>query len=140
MYRNILVPINLDEPDASARSLAAAATLASAFGASLTLMTALPAWGLATRAERSSGAVRLILDSAKARLSALRHGIEKVPHIRCRVELGGVFWSILSSAHAVEADLIVVTARRRRWRDILFGTTVDRVARRAPCSVFVVRD
>jgi len=140
LYRSILVPIDLDERDRSASSLATAATLARAFDASLTLMTVLPDWSILLRAERSPVAVRQLFDSTEARLAALGHKIENAGGLIIRVESGIVYRGILAAAREISADLIVMAPDRSKWTDAILGTTAMRVSRRAHCSVFLVRD
>lgn len=140
MYRNILVPVDLDEGGQSAGALAAAATLARAFDASLNLLTILSDWRVLARAERSPVTTRLLFESAHARLAALGQRIKNAGPVTCRVESGLAYRAILTAARGIGADLIILAPSPARWTDAIFGTTALRVSRRAQCSVLVVRD
>jgi universal stress protein F len=55
------------------------------------------------------------------------------------VAYGSVYKEILRVAAAIPADLIVMAAHRPQPGDFLIGSNAERVARRAPCSVLLVR-
>lgn len=140
MYRKILVPVDLHESGRSAVALAAAAMLAHASDASLTLLTILSDWSVLARAERSPITTRLLFESAHARLAAQGDRMENAGPVTCRVESGFAYRAILTAAREIGADLIIIAPPPARWTDAIFGTTVSRVSRRAQCSVLIVRD
>jgi nucleotide-binding universal stress UspA family protein len=74
----------------------------------------------------------------------LREQIGSLPELRgadChpRVVTGDPFEGILGTAGAMAADLIVMgTHRKQLLRDVLVGTTIERVIRTGPCPVLMV--
>ena len=140
MFRSILLAVDPDRREEAMKLLAVAAELRCTFGAALTLATVMPDWSMMLRAQRSPVAVRQLFEVAEARLAALAHSVAGVGEVHCRVESGLIYRGILNAAASVNADLILLSSPVPRWQDGLFGTTATRVARRAPCSVFVVRD
>lgn len=140
MFRSILLAVDPDRREEATKLLAFAAELRSNFGAALTLATVMPDWSMMLRAQRSPVAVRQLFGVAEARLAALAHSVAGVGEAYYRVESGLVYRGILNAAASVNADLILLSSPAPRWQDGLFGTTAARVARHAPCSVFVVRD
>lgn len=140
MFRSILVAVDPDRRAEATKLLAVAAEIRRTFGAALTLATVMSDWGVMLRAQRSPVAARQLFEVAEARLAALAHSVAGVGEAHYRVESGLVYRGILNAAASVNADLILLSSPALRWQGGLFGTTATRVARHAPCSVFVVRD
>ena len=72
------------------------------------------------------------IEFVRARVSA------EVP-VHPIVAYGSVYKEILRVAAGLPADLIVMAAHRPQPGDFLIGSNAERVARRAPCSVLLVR-
>lgn len=140
MFRSILVAVDLDRRTEATRLLTVAAGLRRSFGAAPTLATVMSDWNMMLRVQRSPFAARQLFEAAEARLAALAHSVAGVGEAQYRVESGLVYRGILNAAASVGADLILLSSPASGWRDAVFGTTASRVARHAPCSVFVVRD
>jgi nucleotide-binding universal stress UspA family protein len=51
-----------------------------------------------------------------------------------------IYAEILSVAHEVGADLVVVGSHRPAMKDYLLGTNASRIVRHARCSVLVARE
>ncbi|MCL5267715.1 MAG: universal stress protein [Bacteroidetes bacterium] len=63
-------------------------------------------------------------------------GIKATPMIR----VGKPFIEIVEVAKAENADLIVISSHGRTGMDhVLFGSTADKVVRKAPCPVLTIR-
>lgn len=139
MFRNILIAVDADRRADALKLLALAAELRRCFGASLTIATVLTDWSMVVRAERSLGAAGRLGEVARARLAALAHKVPGIEGAEHRVETGPVHRGILKAAAHVGADLILLSSPASGWRGMLFGTAA-RVARRAGCSVFILRD
>ncbi len=59
---------------------------------------------------------------------------------QCRIETGKAFLTIIRTARQMEADLIVVAARgRHSLRNLLIGTTTERIVRNGGLPVLVVK-
>lgn len=138
MFRNILIAVDADRRADALRLLALAAELRCCFGASLTVATVLTDWSMVARAGRSPDAADRLFEVARARLAALAHKIPDMDDAEHRVETGPVHRGILRAAAHADADLILLASSASGWRAMLFGTAA-RVARRAACSVFILR-
>ena len=80
-------------------------------------------------------------DEARAALVARVVGIRERGEIHASIEVrvGNAFTAILEAARAANAELIVMGAHRRRLlRDILAGTTIERVLRTGDHPVLMV--
>lgn len=140
MFRNILVPVDLDQPSSWEKSIPTAVDLCHAYGAKLSLATVVPDWTLVLEAQWSPIAFREFLDTAQARLATLAGTVSGVPEVAHRVATGSVYRGILTAAEEIGADLIVLSSHRPEMKDYLLGANASRVVRHARCSVFVVRD
>lgn len=138
MFRNILIAVDPDRRTDALRLLALAAELRRCFGASLTVATVLSDWSMVARAGRSPGAADRLFEVARARLAALAYGVPGMNDAEHHVETGPVHRGILKAATRADADLILLASSASGWGAMLFGTAA-RVARRAACSVFILR-
>lgn len=139
MYRNILVPVDLDQPDSWQHALPTAVALGRCFDATLALVTVVPDWSLVLQAQWSPIAFREFVDVATARLATLAGSVADAGDVGHHVETGGVYGGILAVAERIGADLIVLSSHRPEMKDYLLGANASRVVRHARCSVFVVR-
>lgn len=140
MYRNILVPVDLEESSSWERALPTAVALCGAFGATLALVAVVPERAVMFESQWSPIAQREMLELAHARLGSLASSIQGVGEVTHHVEIGGIYSTILSIGERIDADLIVLSSHRPAMRDYLLGANASRVVRHARCSVFVVRD
>jgi nucleotide-binding universal stress UspA family protein len=140
MYRNILVPVDVEQPSSWEHSLPTAVALCQKFSASLHLATVVPERAVMIEAQWSPIAYREMMETARARLASLAAAVEGAGEVSHHVECGGIYATILSIGELVKADLIVLSSHRPAMRDYLLGANASRVVRHARCSVFVVRD
>lgn len=121
-YRRILVATDLSA--GSRRSFRLAARLSARVGATVTILH------VVARAAEGDGAL------ASLRRFIPRELAHRAP--RLVVEAGEPCAVILSTAHAIAADLIVLsTGGRDSLRDAVLGTHAQKVIRHAPCPVLV---
>lgn len=137
MYSRILVAVDLDRSWSWAGALPVAVALARCFSARLTLCSVVRDAEAALEAEWSPIGYREMLDIAKARLAELASGAG-MP-IDVEVGTGTVCSGILSVAERIDADLILLASHVPGLRDHLWSAQAARVARRAACSVLIVR-
>lgn len=72
-------------------------------------------------------------------LERLRKKTSDVP-TRCSVRTGKPFWEIIESAREEKADLIIIASHGHTGVEhILFGSTAEKVVRKAHCPVLTVR-
>ncbi|MCV0394809.1 MAG: universal stress protein [Rhizobiaceae bacterium] len=141
MYSNILVSVDLGDPESEKKSITTAVDYARTFGATLHVMTVVPNYGMSIVGgffpkEHEQEAI----DRADEVLHAFTK--KNIPDdIRHRhiVAHGSIYREILHYAGVCEADLIIVSSSRPGPEDYLLGPNAARVARHARISVLVVR-
>jgi len=141
MYRNILVSVDLGQPDAEAKAIGTAVDYSKLFGATLHVMTVVPDYGLSlVGGFFPPGHEKQALEHANTALHEFT--AQQVPqNVRHRhiVAHGSIYREILRYAEEVKADLIVMSASRPGPEDYLIGPNAARVVRHAKISVLVVR-
>lgn len=142
MYKNILLAVDLGDPNSWSKSLAVSIEFAKAFDATLRVMTVVPDFGMSIVGSFfPEGYEQKILEKARDSLhdfvKAHVPGDIQVQHI---VGHGTVYDEILRVAHEVSADLIVLGASRPRAGKFLLGPNAARVVRDAECCVHVARN
>lgn len=129
MFRSILVPVDLDQPEAAAKALALARHVAP--GAPITVVCVQPV--VIDEAGTPPSDYRPRLDAFLA-----RHGGRGEP--RGILRLGGsISGEIRATAEEVGADLIVMASHAPHFTDYLIGSNAAHVTLHTPCSVLVVR-
>lgn len=142
MYKDILVPIDLDDETSWKNALKHAVELARAFGSRLHLMTVVPDFGMSIVSQYfPEDYERKALEETRERLhdftkDHIPEGVA-VQHI---VGHGRVYEEILRVAKETNCDLILMASHRPELRDYLLGPNAARVVRHADRSVLVVRD
>ena len=138
MYGTILLAVDSDEPDSWSDALPVAARLARCFSARLTLCSVVRDVEAELKAEWSPIGYREMIDQARVRLLELA---ATLPDLEASVEVGTgtICNGVLDVAERVQADLIVLASHVPGLRDYLLSANAARVARRAACSVLVVR-
>ncbi len=141
MFRNILVPIDLDDPAIWQRALEVAIHFARDSGARLHLITVLPEFGLPSVAQYFPP------DYEDKRKRQAMMGLEAVVKrfvpdgLRPELVVGeGTIWrEILRVADERRCDLIVMGSHVPGLADYVLGANATRVAQRARASVMIVR-
>ena len=142
MFRNILVPIDLNHAKSQGRAVQTAVELARASGAGLHLVTVVPGFGLPIVAshfpedfeERAMESTRQALDDFAKRNLPQDLEVQRI------VAHGTVYDEILRCADRLGVDLIIMSSHRPEMQDYLLGTNASTTVRHAACSVLVVRD
>lgn len=139
--RRLLVPV--DFSDSSSRALRYAAKLAAESGDSLTILHVVPAdygW-LGIGREESRGLDKSLQRQAADCLRALADAeVRKDIPVDLEVRLGRPAEEIVAAATESKCDLIVLSTHGHTGLDrYLIGSVADRVARFAPCPVFLMR-
>ena len=141
MYKNILLPIDLNDESSWAKALPAAVAHCQSSGAALHLMTVVPDFGMAIVGSFfPEGYEKNAIAEVTKQLHAFKeqHVPDrlKVQHI---VGHGTVYEEILRAAKTTNADLIVMGSHRPALKDYLLGPNAARVVRHSDTSVLVVR-
>jgi nucleotide-binding universal stress UspA family protein len=142
MYKEILLPVDLNNVDSQAKAVETAIGLARAFGSRVHVQTIVPDFGMSIVASYfPEGFETKALENAKEALHAFvkRTFPEDVP-VQHIVGHGSIYQEILRCATEVGAELIVMASHRPDLEDYLIGPNASRVTRHADCSVLVVRD
>ncbi|HEX7708819.1 MAG TPA: universal stress protein [Thermoanaerobaculia bacterium] len=122
----IVCPVNFS--DVAKESLRTAAFLANAFGAKLVIIHVI---------ERD--AVETAADSADKIRQWIDPEVQALVSYRPLIVAGGAAERVLDSAEELGADLLVVGAQHRIFRDAtVIGTTTERLIRFSSCPVLVV--
>ena len=141
MYKDILLPIDLNHESSWRKALPCALELAKTFGGQLHIMTVVPDFGMSiVGGYFPRDYEKKALEAAKTAL----HDFTKkhLPKgVTCQhiISHGTVYEEILQAAKTIKADLIVVGSHRPELKDYLLGPNAARVVRHADRSVMVVR-
>jgi nucleotide-binding universal stress UspA family protein len=139
MYRNLLVPVDLDQPASWNEALSTASSLAKCLSARITICSVISDLEAIKQGEWLPISVEEAMFDARARLEGLVASANG--EARCGVEIaaGTIAGGILEIAERISADLIVLVSHQPSARDYLLAANAIRVARRARCSVLISR-
>jgi nucleotide-binding universal stress UspA family protein len=140
MYKRILVPVDLADPNLAKPALDTAVMIASTTGGEIRLINVLPVTPVmlaeyvppdfeAQQRKSTEEALAIIVKEV-----ALKAG-----SVTSTVRQGGIFHEILEEAQEFKADLIVLSSHRVGVRTYFLGSVAGHVVRYANCSVMVVR-
>lgn len=139
MFKRILIPVTLPRAPAASKALDIAADLARESDAELIVGTVLPEWITVRDADWDSAAECEFTRRAE-------HGLHEIvaalPYERCEtlVQWGSIPGATHELIEAARADLLVMAAKRPRFRDLVRTPDTLRIAKRSRCSVLLVRE
>lgn len=142
MYDNILLTIDLGHPASWKKALPEAVALARASKGKLHVLTVVPDFGSPmVSGFFPSDFKEKALTKAEAEL---RHIIEtEVPKdvdVQEHLSYGAIHEEVLTAIDRIRADLVVMASHAPdKVREFLVGSQADRIVRRSPVSVLVVR-
>ena len=142
MFKEILIPVDLEEPEFSQSALELGLREMDKQGGTIHLMTVIP--GFTSPLVASYFRKK---DVEKAHAAVDQHLIDyandKLPEDvrrKLSVHQGNPAERIVKQAKKIDADLIIMTAHHRNAVDhVLLGSNSSRVVERAGCSVLVLR-
>ncbi|MFA8442009.1 universal stress protein [Yoonia sp.] len=144
MTGTVLAAIDLAHPENHPKILKEAQTFAELRGASLTVVTVIPDFGMSIIGTyfQEGAEQKALQDAAKTLHEAVTSVLGKtaddqIKHVVCH---GAAYEQILTTAEKFKAVLIVMAAHRPEFRDYLLGPNAARVVRHSNCSVLVLRD
>jgi len=142
MTKHILCAVDLAHLETERAILKKAAELAKFYGATLSVVTVVPDYGMSIVGSFfKEGTMKAAVEAANVQLhecvSETLPDFGKVQHI---VEVGNAYEKILEALEVAKADLVIVGAHKAGLADRLQGPNSARIARHAKCSVLVVRD
>jgi nucleotide-binding universal stress UspA family protein len=142
--------VAVDGSEHSTRAVDAAASMAIAVGAKLSLLAVVPSMAAVAgelesyaRTENLLNELPRLLDSVQPAFlepAAARARAKRVTEVSLETVTGDPATEILATAHEQGVDLIVMGSRGRgRITGLLLGSVSQQVSTHAPCSVLIVR-
>ncbi len=143
MYRRILVPIDLADPDLAKPAVTAALMMAQSQG-TIRLVNVLPLTPVMLAEYVPPDFELQQRKTAEDALSIIvgETGLDRT-RVSATVRQGGIYQEILEEAGSIDADLIVMSShrpQRHAVRTYFLGSNAGHVVRYARCSVLVVRN
>ena len=139
MYRKILVPIDLADPDLAKPAVATALMMAGESDSTIRFVNVLPLTPVMLAEyvppdfevqQRGSAEEALTIVAGESGLSP-----DKVSTV---VRQGGIYHEVLEEAKAFAADIIVMSSHRPAMKTYFLGSNAGHMVRYAKCSVLVV--
>ncbi|MDB5600983.1 MAG: universal stress protein UspA [Xanthobacteraceae bacterium] len=139
MYKKILVPVDLSDPELAKPAMATALEWAKVSGGSVRLLNVLPMTPVMLAEyvppdfdvqQRKSAEEAVQIVAAETGLGDRATAV---------VRQGGIYHEILEEAKTMGCDLIVMSSHRPAMRTYFLGSNAGHVVRYATCSVLVVR-
>jgi nucleotide-binding universal stress UspA family protein len=141
MFKKILVPVDLAEPDIAKPAIDKAIELVRASQGSLRIVNVLPMTPVMLAEYVPPD---FDVQQRKSAEDALKKLVEESgldpSRVSGTVRQGGIYHEVIEEAKAVDADLIVMTSHRPDMRSYFLGSNAGHVVRYASCSVLVLRD
>ncbi len=135
MAISILIPVALDHEPLVADKIATARSFL-AEGGTITLLTVLEQIPGFTQEFVTVKSENHLTEKVMASLQGIADG---AADIECKLATGKPGMRITEVAKEIGADMIIVGAHHPTAMDYFLGSTAARVARRAPCSVLIMR-
>ena len=140
MYKRILVPIDLADPDLAKPAVATALMMAAPSEGMIRFVNVLP---LTPVMLAEYVPPDFEVQQRKAAEDALSIVVKETGlpagRVSSTVRQGGIYQEILEEAKTIGADLIVMSSHRPAMRTYFLGSNAGHVVRYAKCSVLVVR-
>lgn len=141
MYKDILLAVDIEDPDDQLKAVTTAAEYAKAFGSTLHVISVVPSYGMSIVGSYfPPDYEEKTLEKAKEGLHAFtdKHVPDGV-NLQHIVGRGRIYQEILRYAEKIDADLVVMASHKPGLEDYLVGPNAEKVMRHATCSVLVVR-
>ena len=141
MLKNILVPIDFNEPSSWEKVFPFATDEARLHGATLHVMTMVPSLHYISRTvELPTNIESTVQKETEQRLATIvKENMPDDLSPQLIIRNGSVYEEILQTADQVKADLILMASHKPSAKTYLLGSNAARVVRHAQCSVAVIR-
>lgn len=141
MYKDILLPVDLEDAASSGGALATAIEYAQSFGATLHVITVVPDFGMSVVGAYfpDDFAEKALADTDRRLHAYVQENVPDGVPVQHIVAYGRIYEEIIKTAESGGIDLIVMSAQRPDFSDYLLGPNAARVARHAKQSVLIVR-
>jgi len=140
MYKKILVPVDLTEPDFAKPAVDTAVNLARQYDGIVRIVNVLPMTPVMLAEYVPADfdtQQRQSAEEAVAKLAS-ESGLD-ASRLSTIVRQGGIYHEVLEEAELLGADLIVMVSHRPALKTYFLGSNAGHVVRYAKCSVLVVR-
>lgn len=139
MFRKIMVPVDIADPENCGRSVDAARELAAPARADVKLVAVLepPTTGMAM--DVGHDLFERAAEQVQAEMAKLAEKCGGDLRVETTVRQGAVYHEVLQEAEDWGADIIVMGSHRPAMRTYLLGSNAARIVRHARCSVLVLR-
>jgi nucleotide-binding universal stress UspA family protein len=140
MYKRILVPVDLTEPEFAKPAIDTAIELARASGGIVRVVNVLPMTPVMLAEYVPADFDEQQRQSAEEAMATIakESGLESA-RFSTVVRQGGIYHEVLEEAKLLPADLIVMSSHRPAMKTYFLGSNAGHVVRYAKCSVLVVR-
>lgn len=140
MFKSILVPVDLAEPELAKPAIDTAVAMARATSGTVRLINVLPMTPVMLAEYVPPDFDVQQRKAAEDGLEALARDCGLDPsRVSTVVRQGGVYHEVIEEAKAMPADLIVMTSHRPDMRSYFLGSNAGHMVRYATCSVLVLR-
>jgi nucleotide-binding universal stress UspA family protein len=143
MYKSILVPIDLANPEMAKPALETAVMMVNQSDGTIRLVNVLPLTPVMLAEYVPADFEAQQRRAAEEALAKIGKEVALDPsRVSMAVRQGGIHQEILEEANAIKSDLIVMTSHRPQKpgiRTYFLGSNAGHVVRYAKCSVLVVR-
>jgi nucleotide-binding universal stress UspA family protein len=140
MFKKILVPIDISEPQVSGLGVTVAGELAAMGDSEITLLHVLPkiSEALGKFLPQVFDGIRENAVRATLQAFAQRANLPKAL-FKCHVRSGTPYHEVLADAEDFGADLIIIGSRSPSASTYLLGSNAEKIVRHAKCSVLIAR-
>jgi|SRR5262249_41119305 len=143
MYKKILVPIDLADPELAKPAIATAMMMSEQSDGMIRFVNVLPLTPVMLAEYVPPDFEVQQRKAAEEALAIVVKEIAMAPgRVSSTVRQGGIYQEILEEANSINADLIVMSShrpQRHAMRTYFLGSNAGHVVRYAKCSVLVVR-
>ena len=142
MYKDILLPIDLDQESSWRKALPLAVELGKSFSARLHIMTVVPDYQFHYVSQYfPAGYEEKMIAAAEERLRdfATEHVAEDV-QVQLIVAHGSIYRQVAKAAEDIGADLIIMASHTPGASDFLIGPNAEKVLHHFKRSVLIVRE
>ena len=141
MFKEILIPVDMDATDLTTRALAVAEEFSERYGAKVTALTVIPDFNSSMVANYfPENTIQKAHDQVCRDLQKFIDTHAKDPtKISCAVTEGSTRKSIVTYVEEHNIDLVVIPARKSDISKLFLGSNSSYVVDHALCSVLVVR-
>jgi nucleotide-binding universal stress UspA family protein len=141
MFRRILLPVDIAEPEIAKEAIEPAVSVAKAFNSDIRLIHVTSPVVIASPMAVIPQSVYDELGVyEKAELERMAASLDRPKEsLATVVRIGAVYPELLAEAEEWPADLIIVGAHKRSMATYLLGSSAAAIVRHASCTVMVVR-